>query len=90
MPGEYVINGGWSGDPLHRCDICGTEWHISSLTPQVSKTHGAVLACPVCLDDLLPEQRDAIIAEVLSDGKVDADIAEKLKNPYFDQDDELR
>ena len=49
-----------------------------------------LLLCQECYDPYpLEGQREQAIYQVLTDGKVDFDIAEKLKDPVTDTDDML-
>ncbi len=61
--------------PLHRCDICGCDFRIGELQWQ-----NGLLKCSEDMDNPIMWQRDKIIVEVLGDGRVDADIAEQLKD----------
>jgi hypothetical protein len=64
---------------------CERKWKVAGETWQ-----RGLLLCPSCLDPYpLEGQREQAIAQVLMDGKVDFDIAEKLKDPFVDTDDML-
>lgn len=79
--GPHTFNQG----PWHFCMRCERKWKISGETWQ-----RGLLLCPFCVDPWpLEGQREQAIAQVLMDGKVDFQIAEKLRDPFVDTDDML-
>jgi hypothetical protein len=82
---------GWTGPhtfnqgPWRQCMRCEVKTKIAAMEWQ-----RGLLLCPQCYDPYpLEGQREQAIYQVLTDGKVDFDIAEKLKNPVTDTDDML-
>lgn len=79
--GPHTFNqGAW-----HNCMRCDTKTKIAAMNWQ-----RGLLLCSRCYDPYpLEGQREQAIAQILMDGKVDFDIAEKLKDPVTDTDDML-
>jgi hypothetical protein len=79
--GPHTFNqGAW-----HNCMRCDIKTKIAAMQWQ-----RGLLLCSTCWDPWpLEGQREQGIAQVLMDGKVDFDIAEKLKDPVVDTDDML-
>lgn len=71
--------------PWHLCMRCDWKWKLDVMTWQ-----RGLLLCPICLDPWpLLGQRELAIAQVLSDGKVDFRVSEKLQSPQVDSEDLL-
>lgn len=86
MPNQ--AHSGIHGDPWHRCDICGWDWHTSRLRRQPGLRRG-LLVCPKCWDDPLTFYRDYHIQEILSySADEEMQVAEILKQPINSEDDE--
>lgn len=80
MPyGPHTFNQG----PWHLCMRCDFRCKIAAMTWQ-----RGLLLCQVCYDrgDLLG-QREQKISQVLQDGKVEFQIAEKLQDPVQEPED---
>jgi len=72
--------------PWHYCGRCEDKTKIAEMMWQ-----NGVLLCPTCVDHFMATQgvRERIIAEVLSDGKVEFMPDPKLTNPTTSIDEEV-
>lgn len=81
MIGSHTFNqGAW-----HNCMRCDRKWKVAG-----EQWQRGLLLCPTCYDSgFLLGQREQAINLILTDGKVEFKVAEKLREPVLDPDDNL-